>query len=58
MKFAIISPPMKKQQVATSDGHCKLAIPEISDHWYSRLRNVNRNRLKSRNNNHNKSFEG
>jgi hypothetical protein len=29
MKFAIISPPMKKQQVATSEGHCKLAIPEI-----------------------------
>ena len=29
MKFAIISPPMKKQQVATSDGHCKLDRPEM-----------------------------
>jgi hypothetical protein len=32
IKFAIINPPMKKQQVATSDGHCKLDKPEMGDH--------------------------
>lgn len=30
IKFAIISPPTKKQQVAISDGNCKLDKPEIA----------------------------
>lgn len=30
MKFAIINPPTKKQQVAISDGNCRFDNPEIA----------------------------
>jgi hypothetical protein len=48
---------MKKQQVATSEGHCKLAIPEIEWPLVQPPANVKTDQ-ETANNNHNKSFEG